>query len=651
MRFFNKILKTIIFGIIIFILINIGLYVYAFITPKQEIKKTMPYTFYDLNNNVFSNGNKNGQWVTLNNIGVNIVNATIAVEDKNFYNHIGFDYLRISKTVFQNIINWDIIGGASTITQQYAKNLYLTFDKTWKRKINEAFLTFELETHYSKDEILEGYLNTINYGKGVYGIENASLFYFGKYCNELSVAEAAMLAGIPNSPSNYSPLINLKNAKKRQLIVLEALEKNDFITTKEKKDAYNEELVYIGENNKEKLVTLMYYQDAVLSELKSIKSIPSTIIKNGGLKIYTNLDINAQKILEDSVIKNMKNDYDAGISGAVMIPNTGEIIALTGGVNFAKYPYNRAINSKRQVGSAMKPILYYAALENGFTASSTFLSSPTTFVFDEDKSYSPKNYNNKYADKNISLAAAIAYSDNIYAVKSHMFLGEEVLVNMANRIGIDEQLQAIPSLALGTIELNLVDFVGAYGAFANEGYKVEPHLINKIKDNKGNIIYERKISKEKVLNSDTTFVLNELLSNTYNYNMVDYSTPTLLSVSHKLRDKFAVKSGTTNTDYVTIGYNKNAVVGIWFGYDDNSKVKTEQSKITKNIWAETIQGYLWNNKNEWYSIPDNIVGVLVNPITGKPAKETDKIKQILYYKKGSEPYNQTHIIEDFFLKK
>ena len=627
--------------IILVILANITLYIIALITPKVEIKTANSFSLYDINNELFFSGSSNSEWVKLEDISKNLINATISIEDKNFYKHQGFDYFRILKAMYLNIKNKNIVQGASTITQQYARNLYLDFDKTWKRKIDEAWLTIELESHYSKDEILEGYLNTINYGQGVYGIANASRYYFDKEAKDLTVAEASMLAGIPNSPSNYSPLIDEYSAKKRQKVVLEMMKNNKYISETEMNLAYNEELTYIGKKEKYDLSTLMYYQDAVMDELKNIKTIPNSFLKTGGLKIYTALDLIAQQDLENSMNEQMKNVPDAQISSVMMNPSNGEIIALLGGTNYVKSQYNRATNSKRQVGSTMKPFLYYAALENGFTSSTNFMSAPTTFTFGTDQTYSPKNFSDKYANKEISLAAAIAYSDNIYAVKTHMFLGEEALVDIANRVGIDEKLEAIPSLPLGTNEINLIDFVGGYASFANEGYKVEPHLIKKVLDSEGNLLYENNNSNERILNKSTVFILNELLSNTYSYDFVDYSTPTLISVAPKLTHKYAIKSGSTDTDYLTIGYNKDVLLGVWYGYDDNRKLESSESKISKQIWANTMELYLKDKDTTWYDIPDNVVGVLVNPISGNVVSESDSKKHICYYIKGTEPSSDT----------
>ena len=627
----------------IFLLIFVGahvcLYIYCLFTPKPEINKSQSYYLFDKNDEPFLNKGKD--WISLDEISDYVVSATLSTEDKYFYNHFGFDYLRIAKAVGTNIVSGDMKEGASTITQQYARNLFLNFDKTWSRKIDEAMLAFELETHYSKDEILEGYLNTINYG-GVFGIENAAHYYFGKSASELDLAEASMLVGIPQSPSNYSPLVNEELAKKRQYTVLSLMVKNDIITQEEADLAYNTNLSYIGKMYDDNLDYLFYFRDAVVNELTEIAEIPSSLIETGGLKIYTTLDKEAQESLETSVKKQMQDSGEIEVAGMMMDPNDGSVLAIVGGKDYSVSQFNRATSSKRQVGSTMKPFLYYLALESGFTASSSFTSEKTTFTFSNDQSYTPKNYNDKYADGPISMGAAIAYSDNIYAVKTNLFLGEDMLVNMANRVGINDELQAVPSLALGTEEISLMDMVVGYSAFANLGNRVEGHFIRKVEDSKGNVLYEFKDQKENVLNSSITFILNEMLTYTYDSAFIDYNYPTIISLLPRITNKYAIKSGTTNTDLWIMGYNKDVVVGIWNGYDDNRNLSNEDNKYHKEIWIETMENYLKDKEAHWYDVPDNVVGVLVNPITGEIANEEEKKKKLFYFIKGTEPYlNQT----------
>lgn len=633
MKILKKFFKLFTFLGILFILANVILYGYCYFSPPVQIARNQSYYLYDDENNLIFN---NYSWLKLDEISNDLIDATISTEDKHFYKHFGFDYLRILKAIITNVTSRSLSEGASTITQQYARNLYLNYDKTWKRKIEEAILALKLETHYSKDEILEGYLNTINYG-GVYGIENASRYYFNKSASNLNLAEASMLAGIPQSPSNNSPIMNKEKAKDRQRVVLRLMVNNKKITEKEEKEAYNQKLTYIGTSNSNMTSGRLYFKDAVINELKKIPSIPESILTTGGIKIYTTLDNEAQNSLEESV-----NKIDWGelqTSAVLMDPSNGEILALIGGTDYNASQFNRAINAKRQVGSTMKPFLYYAALENGFTAASSFISEKTTFSFSSNNKYTPKNYNDKYADGPLSMGAAIAYSDNIYAVKTHLFLGEDKLVSISNRLGIDGEIEAVPSLALGTEEISLAQMVNSYAVFANMGNKVEGHFIRKIEDSNGNILYEYKIQEKNVLNESLVYILNEMLTYTYDKDFIDYNYPTLISLLPKITNRYAIKSGTTNTDMWIIGYNEKAVLGVWTGYDDNRFFEENAGSYQKDIWIQTMEGYLKDKKSDWYSAPNNIVGVLVNPITGHVAKKDDKKSKMFYFIKGTEPYD------------
>ena len=631
LKFFFK-LSLISFCVLI--VLYFGLYLYAHFSDKLSITLANNYYLYDSNNSLY-NGNSDN-WVKLDQISDYLIDATISAEDKHFYRHLGFDYLRIFKAMVNNISSGKTVQGASTITQQYAKNLFLDFGKTWSRKIQEAWLTIKLESQYSKDEILEGYLNTINYG-GVFGIENASMYYFDKHASDLSLSEASILAGIPKSPSNYSPISNGENAKRRQRVILDSMVSNGYISSDEADSAYNIDLSYVGSNSYNSVSSLMYYQDAVVEELKSIKSIPSSFLETKGLKIYTTLDLNYQKILDESIKNGVSENPDIQVASVIMDPKTGAILGLSGGRNYKESQYNRAISSKRQVGSTIKPFLYYSALENGFTSSSTFLSERTTFTFSDDKTYSPRNYGDLYPDKSISMAAAISYSDNIFAVKTHLFLGEETLVNLLHRVGVDSSLDAIPSLALGTEEISLMEMIESYGTLASGGYKNKPYLIEKVLDQDDNVLYEHELSPDLVLNESDVYILNELLTSTYSSDFIDYNYPTLISFSGKLNHKYSIKTGTTDTDRLIFGYNPDLLVGVWTGYDDNRESDSADSSISKNIWFDTMEGCMNGKDDSWYDIPNNVVGVLVNPINGELADDKTEHKHMCYYIKGTEP--------------
>ena len=628
--------------VLFFVALYAVIYIYSRITPKLAIDGANGYYLYDGDGKLFT-GTASEDWSSLDNISKDLINATISIEDKNFYKHQGFDFLRIVKAMFVNIKAGETKQGASTITQQYSKNLFLDFDKTWSRKLKEAWLTIRLETHYSKDEILEGYLNTINYG-GIFGIENAAQYYFGKSSKDLTLAEASMLAGIPKNPSVYSPLVNEEKAKNRQKIILNSMVENKYITQSQADAAYNTKLTYTGTEEQDSLKMMRYYQDAVMEELEKIDSIPASFLDTGGLKIYTNLDPKAQTALEQSADKNMDNK-SIQMAGVVMDPSTGQVLALTGGMDYNKSQYNRATKANRQIGSTIKPFLYYSALENGFTPSTTFTSEKTTFTFDKGKTYTPKNYNDKYPNKPISMAAAIAYSDNIYAVKTHLFLGENNLSNILERVGISQKVSELPSLALGAEEINLMQMMGAYATLANEGNKVKPYFISKVTDMEGNVLYEYKPSPENVLNKNTVYILNELLTTTSAKEFVDYNVPTCYSISPKMTRKYAIKSGTTDTDNLIFGYNKDLLVGLWSGYDDNKPVSSDDSSNIKNTWVDIMETYLKDKDDGWYTTPSNVVGVAIDPISGKIATDGNKAK-VLYYIKGTEPSNSKYALDD-----
>ncbi|MDY5992867.1 MAG: transglycosylase domain-containing protein [Bacilli bacterium] len=640
---FFKIFK---YGMILLVLLCVGIFVYIKTSPKPEIYSANNITLYDSTDTVFFQGNESKAWVSLDEISDNVIKSTIYTEDKNFYKHFGFDILRILKASYINITSGKTMQGASTITQQYAKNLFLDFDKTWKRKWDEMWYTMKIEANYSKDEILEGYLNTINYGHGMYGIENASKFYFNKSAKDLDLAEASILTGIPKSPANYSPIINFDLAKERQLNILELLVKNNVISEEEKNKAYNEELKFSGADEAEELTSVMYYQDAVLEELKNIDSIPLSYSDSKGLKIYTNLDLNAQRILEKNVKESIPDTSEIEASAVMMNPNTGAIIALLGGKNYNKSSYNRVISSKRQVGSTMKPYLYYAALENGFTSSSAFTSEKTTFTFSNQEPYSPSNYNNVYGNKPISMGTAIAYSENIYAVKTHLFLGEEALINIARRVGITSKLESVPSLPLGTNEISIVEMASGYSAFANLGYKVKGHLIEKVVDASGKVLYKANNKKELVLNSSLVFILNNLLTATYDKDYIDYNYPTAINLASKLTHKYGLKSGTTNTDTWYIGFNNDVVTAVWAGYDDNRNIDKSDYKYARDIWYKSIEAYELGKGEAWYEMPDNISVVLVDPISGKPATDSSPKKKMMYFVKGTEPSNTDQTFDE-----
>ncbi len=636
MKHIKNLFKISILLFISTLVIIIGIYVYSYFMPAMSLNSANSYYLYDNKDNVVYQGSNKSAWVSLKEIDPKFLKYIISIEDQHFYHHLGFDIPRILKTLFTNIKSGKILAGASSISQQYVKNLYLTFDQTWERKIEEAFLTIKLETHYSKDEILEGYLNTIYFGEGVYGIKNAANYYFNKEPSDLTDEEAIILAGIPKSPNNYNPISNMEACMKRVNVVKSVLKENGTITNEVYDNLNFDNLNLYGKKTTNNLSTLMYYQDAVLDELSKITSIPQKLINSGGIRIYTNLDLDTQKAMDEE-IKAKTLDDDNQVAGIVVNPRNGKVVALAGGKNYSKSQYNRVLKSKRHVGSTIKPFLYYAALNSGMTEASTFKSEKTSFVFQENKVYNPTNYGNKYANKDISMALALAYSDNIYAVKTHLFLGENTLVDTLKTCGLKENLAPNPSLALGASEINMLDYATAYTTLASNGYKRELYFINKIEDVNGNVLYIHKNKEEKVLNDDALYILNEMMRNTYNYNYVDYNSPTVLYLNGKLNQKYALKSGTTDNDYWISGYNNNVLSIFWAGNDQNKDIPKTYSKIIKDIWLRSVNAFTEDIiDDEWYPLPENVIAIPMNPKTGK---YDAKSKELFYFINGTQsPY-------------
>lgn len=627
--------KSFIFMFISLVVVIIGLYTYAYLSPKLDLKTSGSLYLYDNQNELLYQGSRSNEWANLEDINENLVNAVIAVEDKNFYDHHGFDYLRIAKAMLTNIKKKSIVQGASTISQQYIKNLYLDFDKTWGRKIEEAFLTLELEVHYDKDDILEGYLNTINYGQGNMGIVNAASFYFNKKPKDLTLEEAIVLAGIPKNPAGYNPVSNYEASINRAWVVAKSMLNNGYIDENTYNNLFKEKLEIFGQTKKNNLQMIMYYQEAVLNELSTIKEVPASLVNAGGLKIYTTLDLNEQTNLEKNILENKPND-NVQVASVIVDPKTGAVKALTGGMNYAKSQYNRALKSKRQVGSTMKPFLYYAALENNMTMSSSFKSEETTFYLSNGKTYAPQNAGNIYASKEITMAAALALSDNIYAVKTNLFLGADKMIDVAKRTGITASLNEVASLPLGTSEINILDYATGYTTFASGGYEKDLYFIEKIEDLDGNVLYEHENKNTLVINPNYTYILNEMMTSTTNSAYVDYTTPTALNIAGNLTHKYALKTGSTNTDYWIVGYNPDRLMMMWMGYDDNQFVDGSIRNSSKKIWATTIEQSLENIGDSWYELPKNVVAIPLDAVTGKPTNDVNKAT-LYYYVKGTEP--------------
>ena len=587
-----------------------------------------------------TNSGQKRYWVGIKEISPDLVNATISVEDKNFYEHHGFDFKRIAGALVADIQAFAKVQGASTITQQYARNLFLEHDKTWTRKLAEAFYTIRLEMNYSKKDILEGYLNTIYYGNGAYGVEAASQYYYGKKAADLTLAEASMLAGIPKGPGIYSPLANMEKAKRRQAIILQTMVDNRYINKKAAQAAALKPLTLVGEHKTQKVKIAPYFQDAVKNALKNQLHLDDRTIALGGLKVYTTLNLKQQKAAEAQVNKYVASSSEIQVGLVAMDPKTGNIKAMVGGRDYEKSPFNRAVQAVRQPGSTIKPLLYYAALQHGFTPSSTMRSEFTTFQFDDGQAdYTPHNFNNKYADGEITLAQALAVSDNIFAVKTHLFLGEETLIKTVKKFGISTKMAEVPSLALGTSGVRVIEMANAYSLFANGGKRVNPTLITKVEDYNGKIIFEKEDRTEKVLDPAKAFVMTQMMAGVFDPKLNGYARVTGSTVLKDITRPYAGKSGSTETDSWMIGFSPQLVTAVWAGYDVGKPIDLVAEKTyAKNIWAHFMEEALEGKPVRAFKPPkEGVVGVYVNPANGKLATRDCPVRRFTYYVAGTEP--------------
>ena len=378
-----------------------------------------------------------------------------------------------------------------------------------------------------------------------------------------------------------------------------------------------------------------YFQDLVIRELKTMGWLNDYTSR--GLKVYTTLDSD----LNNAIVKSInKRHPDTDIETAVYAvePKTGNILAVVGGNNYETSSFNRAVDSLRQSGSAIKPFLYLTALEHGFTPATTFKSEETTFYINNE-SYSPKNYASIYANQDISMVYAIATSDNIYAMKTHLFLGLDELVNTLKRFKISGDIPTIPSLALGTYEISLQELTTAYSALANEGVYVEPTLITKITTFEDEVLYEKKVKTSTVLaNKSDVFLLNQSMTSIFDNSMTYNIRPTGGRLASLLNHTYAGKSGTTDTDNIMVGYNPEIVVSVWTGYDDSRKIDDyDDLSYGKYIWADVVESYMYNKKDVWYDIPSDVIGVDLNPMTGF-YPSFDEYHKYLYFRKNNIPW-------------
>lgn len=610
--------------------------------PSLDVKQTT--TLYTSQGHILGKHTygQNRDWVALSDISPHIIAGTIATEDQNFYRHHGFDFKRIAAALMVDIAHFSKVQGASTITQQYARNLYLSHEKTWTRKIKEAYYTMRLEAHYDKNQLLEGYLNTIYYGHGMYGVEAASQYYFGKHAKDLDLTEAGYLVGIPKGPNLYTPIGNLAEANRRKKVVLQSMYDLNFINQAQYKEALSTQYERTASSAEMPSNDFApYFQDMVMKEAAEILHTDVAKLSQYGLTIYTTLDEEIQRTIENSSMRLIPDQSEIQLAVMSMDPKTGEVKGIVGGRDYAKSPFNRATQAYRQPGSTMKPILYYTALENGFTPATTMKSAYTSFVIDHEKEvYQPGNYNHAYANDFITMALAMAVSDNIYAVKTHLFLGMNALVDSARKMGIHSKLDAVPSLALGSSPTSMSEMMNAYALLANGGKSVKPTYIRTIVDRNGKLLYTNQVHQKskQILNADHAFLTTHMMTGMFDSSLNSYMRVTGDSIAKSLTRPYAGKSGSTNVDGWMIGYTPSLLTGVWVGYDrDHLLEKPYEKLLARNIWVQVMEESLQNKPIESFTPTKGVEGALIDPITGQLATENCPQKRFVYFKKGDIP--------------
>ena len=601
MKHFKKIIKiiTILITSSVFILV-IDFYLTK-VKSVDDISNLTKIKMYDTNNEVFYEINNlhESSYVEIEDVSENIIKTVIEIEDKRFYKHSGFDIYRIIKAIANNISGKPIIG-ASTITQQYIKNIYLTSEKSIRRKINELHYAIKLEGIYSKDEILEGYLNTIYFNHGVYGIYDASKYYFNKEPKDITLKEAATLIAIIKSPKNYSPILNKENNERRVDIILSTLLNNKIITNTQYELAVAEDTIITKTRYQKYDSCVLFYKDLVLNEMQK------TALKGQNFNIYTHFNSDINSFINNYINHNLIPS-DLGI---VVIDKDGNLVTSTS-KNYYTNPFNSTTNPNRMIGSTIKPMLYYEALNYGMSPISKFTSKPTTFYINKNR-YDFQNYNKKYQNGKITMGYALATSDNIYAVKTHLYIGSNKLISFLNRFDIDVK-DNYPSLALGSVEMSLLDLSKIYNTFSRLGKYTSPQTIKHITIN--DKYYKiNHLEEKQLLKSGNCFIINDMLSLTFDTNMGGNINVTGNSIANKLITKASGKSGLTDFDSYFVGYTPEYTVGIWSGYNEHTLFNDTISKnFPKEAFLHIINFLSKDTINTWYKEPNDVYSLFISP--------------------------------------
>jgi 1A family penicillin-binding protein len=566
-------------------------------------------------------------WATIDQIPLFLQNALVAIEDARFYEHKGIDLRGITRALVKDVTKGKIAEGGSTITQQLIKNKYLTAEKTLGRKVREGFLALEYERKYTKKQILEMYFNEVYFGNGAWGIVQAARLYFDKYPDELTEAECALLAGVPKAPSRYNPLGKPLVIRDRKNLILRRMAELKMIT------AEREKKLRLRPISVMQPPAAPYYLAHVRNKL--VERYGESILEQGGLEVTTAMDLALQKQAERLLAEGVRR-ISADLQGALLCldTRTGDVLALVGGVDFKESQYNRAFFAKRQPGSSIKPLIYAAALEQGFTAAGLWNDDPVEYTWGENESWKPQNYGREKHGE-ISLRQALAYSDNIITVKLLDAIGVSYFVRYAQGLGLPLRPPGDLSLALGTGEVTLSDLMSAYVPLANGGSRAEPRTIVRIYERQQQAWVEYPATISPVLSPDVGFVTTQMLRD-----VLVYGTAKSLA-GFARQYPAAGKTGTTDDyrDAWFIGFTPEVITGVWMGYDKPRTLGRgfTGGAICAPVWERFMKAALKERAVADFVQPEGVVRLAVDPGTGYLAAPGCPARREEFFLSGTEP--------------
>jgi penicillin-binding protein 1A len=576
--------------------------------------------------------------VSLEDIPENLLQALIATEDTRFYDHPGIDYRGMARAFIRNVRARKVLEGGSTLSQQLAKVLFLTPERSYTRKLKEMALALRIEQQYTKREILSLYLNQIYFGSGAYGVEAAAQIYFGKPARDLNIAECALLAGLPRAPKYYSPFRSPEGARQRRAHVLNRMVETDAITTLQADEAKKTPLpvqtaVKAGG-------PAPYFVEYVRQRVE--ERFGSSILYSGGLNIYTTINDELQVFAEDAVVAGIagietrrKKPARSPLQASLIAiePATGRILAMVGGRDFGRSQFNRATQALRQPGSAFKPIIYAAAIERGFGASDYLDDSPLTITVDGKRNWSPGNFTRTYQGA-VTLRKALAQSLNVPTIRLLEKIGIDETIRYARKLGIRSPLARYLPLALGSSDVTLAELTSAYAVFANHGIKTGPVSVLTITDSTGRVIYLNDAVPQPVMKPETAYLITYLLKG-----VIEGGTGWK---ARELGRPAAGKTGTTNDyrDAWFLGYTPGLVAGVWIGYDDRESIgqKETGARSALPIWLEFMKKAHGEKPAEDFAVPEGIIFKQIDPITGLLSSEHCRLSIREAFLPGTEPH-------------